>query len=143
MRGCQQAPPGFVECGGHGVEVFEDARGVLDGGRRSIVKLAPGVGNPGLRRVVHPNPSFPDPIHSASGVGPGRPDAGRAGSYPSCYGRASKIRLNGVSAARRKRLSPPAVTTARSCASVATVASAMPWPAESALGVQTSTEAAE
>jgi hypothetical protein len=36
-----------------------------------------------------------------------------------CYGRASKTRLNGVSAARRKRVSPPVVTTSRMRASPA------------------------
>jgi hypothetical protein len=35
------------------------------------------------------------------------------------YGRASKTRLNGVSAARRKRVSPPVVTTSRMRASPA------------------------
>src|SRR5207244_8957619 len=30
-----------------------------------------------------------------------------------CYGRASRIRLNGVSVARRNRVNPPCVTTSR------------------------------
>src|SRR3954454_8468142 len=54
----------------------------------------------------------------------------------------SKTRLNGVSAARRKRVKPTDSNTFRSAASEASVPSAAPPPA-SAFGVHTSTDAAE
>ena len=56
---------------------------------------------------------------------------------PTRHGRASSTRLNGVSAARRKRVKPPAVTTSRSRASPACAPSASPTSCASDAGVQT------
>ena len=56
------------------------------------------------------------------------------------YGRASNTMLNGVSAARRKRVIPPAVTTSRMRASPAWAPSASPTSCDSEAGVQRSVE---
>ena len=56
------------------------------------------------------------------------------------YSRASNTRLNGVSAARRKRVQPPAVTTSRIRASPAWAPSARPTSCESEAGVHSSVE---
>ena len=58
------------------------------------------------------------------------------------YRLASKTRLKGVSAARRKRVKPPVVTTLLRSASVASVPSTV-WPEAMALGVQHRTDAPE
>lgn len=58
------------------------------------------------------------------------------------YGRSSKTRLNDVSLARRKRLNPACSATFRSCASEASVPSAV-CPDAMAFGVQHKTEAPE
>src|ERR1700691_1440336 len=56
------------------------------------------------------------------------------------HGRASNTRLNGVSATRRNRVKPPAVTTSRILASPACAPSASPTSWESDAGVQSSVE---
>src|SRR6476619_2007634 len=56
------------------------------------------------------------------------------------YGFASKTRLNGVSAARRKCVKPPLVTTSRIRASPACAPSASPTSWDSEAGVQSSVE---
>ena len=84
------------------------------------------------------------PINVATTAAPG---AGRGTATPGTpldashmlgwfQGRASKTRLNGVSAARRKRVNPAAVTTSRIAASPAWAPSADPPGWESALGTQ-------
>ena len=56
-------------------------------------------------------------------------------------GFASKIRLKGVSAARRKCLNPPPVTTSRILASPACAPSASPTSCDREAGVQSKVEA--
>jgi hypothetical protein len=66
---------------------------------------------------------------------------GRLGSgAPPPQGRASKTRLNGVSATRLKRVKPPRSTTARICPSPACAPSASPTSCESDEGVQRNVE---
>src|SRR5579863_2595259 len=59
------------------------------------------------------------------------------------YGLISKMRLNGVSVARRKCVKPPSVTTLRSCASPACAPRAKPTSCESEAGVHSMVEAAK
>ena len=63
-------------------------------------------------------------------------DAARRG-----YGRASKIRLNGVCVARRNLVNPPDVTTSRKRFSPACAPSASPTSCDSEAGVHSSVEA--
>lgn len=58
------------------------------------------------------------------------------------YGRTSRTRLNGVSAARRKRVKPPSCTTARNRPSPACAPSASPRSCARDAGVQIMVEAA-
>ena len=62
----------------------------------------------------------------------------RLGNYPF----ASNTRLNGVSAARRKRVNPPRVTTSRIFHSPACAPSARPTSCDRDAGVQTIVDAA-
>lgn len=73
---------------------------------------------------------------------PGQGPAIAACNGPARYGRASRIRLNGVSVARRKRVNPPAVTTCRSRSSPAWAPSANPTSCDSDAGVQIIVDAA-
>ena len=70
----------------------------------------------------------------AARFGRGRPEHSRT------YGRASYTRLNGVSAARRKRVKPPAWTTSRIRASPACAPSASPTSWDSDAGVHSRVE---
>src|ERR1700683_1128313 len=60
----------------------------------------------------------------------------RTGACRRGHGRASNTRLNGVSAARRKRVKPAAVTTSRILASPAWAPSASPTSCDSEAGVR-------
>jgi hypothetical protein len=62
-------------------------------------------------------------------------------SAGSCYGRASKIKLNGVCVARRKWENPPDVTTSLNRFSPACAPSARPTSCDSEAGVQSSVDA--
>ena len=57
------------------------------------------------------------------------------------YGLASSTMLNGVSAARRKRVKPPSATTSRNLASPACAPSAKPTSWSREAGVHTSVDA--
>ncbi len=80
----------------------------------------------------------PAPLHSrrryerpASGCRPARPQFAKP-----LYARASRIMLNGVSAALRTVPNPPAVITSRSFASPACAPSAAPTSCDSEVGTQ-------
>jgi len=66
---------------------------------------------------------------------------GRSGTCPTVYGLASKTRLKGVSAARRKCEKPPLVTTSRMRFSPACAPRASPTSCAFDAGVQSIVEA--
>ena len=90
--------------------------------------------------VVDPHPAA---LHEALGAGVARPGLLRARPRQRGCGRhglASYTMLNGVSATRRNRVNPPAVTTSRILASPAWAPSARPTSCDSDDGVHSSVE---
>ena len=68
-------------------------------------------------------------------------DCSAAAARRAGYGLASRMRLNGVSVARRTRVNPPCLSTSVSCASPAWAPSARPTSWASDAGVQITVEA--
>src|SRR5580692_1278830 len=89
--------------------------------------------------VVQPHTVALD-VAGAVGVPGPRLLAGGPGHLAPDHGRASKTRLNGVCAARRKRVKPAAVTTSLILASPAWAPSASPTSCDSEAGVHSSVE---
>ena len=117
---------------------------VVAGQVRDLALPHPGVDDPPRREQEHGRlagaeafPGDPDAValDNARRVRLLRPCAGVRR-----HGLASNTRLNGVSAARRKRLNPPAETTSRIRASPAWAPSASPTSCESEAGVQRNVE---
>ena len=82
---------------------------------------------------------FGDSLCCALGAPASRFGHGRPGTAET-YGRASYTRLNGVSAARRKRVKPPVWTTSRIRASPACAPSASPTSWDNDAGVHSRVE---
>ena len=96
-----------------------------------LVYDRPRIGLAGVRRGRHGHGHRRDGRHHHHQRSLGRLRA---------HGRASRTRLNGVSAARRKRVNPAAVTSSRKRASPACAPSASPTSWDSEAGVHSSVE---
>lgn len=88
-----------------------------------------------FREVITPAPNTPSPVRKRHpGAPPAYSTVSRKTGDTVTYGFASSTRLNGVSAARRNRVKPPAVATSRRRASPAWAPRAAPTSCEREFG---------
>src|ERR1700729_531517 len=104
------------------------------------VALLVGIARPGLL-APYTSPATALTQLTARGVpGPVQARGRHCRLWPGTQGRASNTRLNGVSAARRKRVNPPVAVTSRILASPACAPRARPTSWESEAGVHSRVE---